>query len=269
MGGATFRHDGLSFSVHHVGAGSPFVFQHGLCGAASQPAEVFPQDIGWQCLTLACRGHGASEPGDPEQFSIATFADDVSQFIAHEAAGPVVLGGISMGAAIALRIAVKRPELVRGLVLARPAWIDQTAPDNLSGNREVGNLLHDHDPDVARSQFGQSQTARQLARDAPDNLASLLGFFDREPITITAALLRRIASDGPAITRQQIAALRVPTLVVGHDRDAIHPLAMARDLAALIPGSRLAEITPKASSLGQYRADFRAALRRFLLEFQP
>ena len=174
-----------------------------------------------------------------------------------------------MGAAIALRVAVTRPELVKGLILARPAWVDQPAPANMAPNLEAGQLLREHDPDAALRAFDRSDTARRLAGVAPDNLASLRGFFARQPIAVTAALLLAIAADGPGVSRASIAAINIPTLVIGHGRDAIHPLAMARELAGLIPGARFAEITAKAENVAGYRQDFEAALAGFLKDFGP
>ena len=46
--------------------------------------------------------------------------------------------------------------------------------------------------------------------------------------------------------------------------DLAHPLAHAEALAALIPGARLAAITPKADDRAAYLRDFRAALAAFL-----
>jgi len=138
---STFQRGDIRLSVAKTGEGKTFVFQHGLCGTASQPAEVFPNDIGWGCVTLECRGHGLSESGDPEKFSIVKFADDLGAFIDSLNVGAVLVGGISMGAAIAMRVAVTHPELVSGLVIARPAWIDQSAPENLGPNRKVARLL--------------------------------------------------------------------------------------------------------------------------------
>jgi pimeloyl-ACP methyl ester carboxylesterase len=108
-----------------AGEGPDFVFQHGLCGDSGQTAEVFPDDAPFRRVTLECRGHGRSEAGEPAHLSIATFADDVAAMIEMQRGAPVILGGISMGAAIALRLAVKRPQLVRALVLARPAWLTE------------------------------------------------------------------------------------------------------------------------------------------------
>ena len=58
------HHAGLRFTVSETGAGRPMLFQHGLCGDAAQPADVFPPASGWRCLTLECRGHGHSEAAD-------------------------------------------------------------------------------------------------------------------------------------------------------------------------------------------------------------
>ena len=57
------RNAGLRFAVSETGEGRPMIFQHGLCGDASQVADVFPADSGWCCITLECRGHGKLEGG--------------------------------------------------------------------------------------------------------------------------------------------------------------------------------------------------------------
>lgn len=261
-----FNREGLKLAVSNRGSGTPMVFQHGLCGDAGQTADVFPLDLPARCLTLECRGHGASEAGDATRFSIATFAEDIAAWIESLHLGPVVLGGISMGAAISLRLAVTRPELVRALVLARPAWIAEAAPPNMAPNIVVGDLLARHSPEEARAEFDALELAHDLALHAPDNLASLRGFFTRKPQGVTSALLTRISADGPGVSHEQIAALRLPTLVIGTDVDAIHPIGHAQALAAMIHGARLLRITPKALDKARYAQDFRAALAQFLSE---
>ncbi len=241
------------------------LFQHGLCGDARQPADVFPSDA-FRCLTMECRGHGGSDAGDPENFGIATFTNDVAAVLDAKLLGPLPVGGISMGAAIALRLAVHRPDLVSALVLARPAWVTEAGPDNMRPNAEVGALLDRHGAAGARAIFEAGNTAARLSENGPDNLASLRGFFSRAPLAVTSALLTRISADGPGVSRAQITGLRIPTLVIGHERDVLHPLAMARELAALIPGSRLSIIPPKADDLEGYRTAFRTSLRTFLKE---
>ena len=124
------------------------------------------------------------------------------------------------------------------LVLARPAWVDGAAPANMQPNALVGELLERFAPAEALARFEASEAARHLAAEAPDNLASLRGFFSREPRAVTSALLRRIPADGPGVGLRELAALRVPTLVLGTARDLVHPLSHVEALAAAIPGSR-------------------------------
>lgn len=243
-----------------VGSGPLVVFQHGLCGDAAQPAEVFPGSKGFRHAVLNCRGHGGSPLGATDDLSIATFADDVARLVTTLPTRPVAVGGISMGAAIALRLAVKRPDLVPALILSRPAWVTEPAPANMQPNAVAGAML---DLDLGLAAFEATQTARDLAALAPDNLATLRGLFARQPLPETAALLTRIAVDGPGVTEGELAALRLPVLILGTEQDFVHPMAHAAHLALLIPGATLIEIPPK----GQNRAAHVAAMQTAILGF--
>jgi len=259
-----FLSHGVRLAAYERGRGQPIVFLHGLCGDIAQVLEAVPDTL--QLHALEARGHGRSELGPPEALSLARFTDDLAAFIAERCPGPVVLGGISMGAALSLRLAVTRPELVAALVLVRPAWISEPAPANLAPNREVGALLARYDALTARARFTAGPSFTELCRTSPDNLNSLLGFFARVPQAETAALLSAIAADGPGITRAQIAALALPTLVLGTAQDAIHPEPMARQLVALIPGARYGTLTPKAQDKPAYLSDLHTQLSAFLKE---
>lgn len=263
--GALVR-NGLTLAVYDSGGeGVPVVFQHGLCGDVGQTAEAFPDDPLLRMITLECRGHGASQAG--QGFSIATFADDLVALIERLELAPVIVGGISMGAAVASRIAVRRPDLVRALVLARPAWVTEAAPVNMRPNAEVGRLLSMQPADMARQSFVSSDTYARLAAEAPDNLKSLMRFFDRRPVTETGSLLTAISVDGPGISEADLRQLEMPTLVMGTERDVIHPLSHAERLARLIPNATFVELTPKGVDEPAYVAEFRAALSGFLEDF--
>ena len=261
--------EGISLSLCSYGEGRPFVFQHGLGGDANQAADVFPLGIGWAGATLECRGHGQSGSGAPAGLSIASFAADLISVIEARGWAPLPIGGISMGAAIALRIAVLRPDLVSALVLARPAWLVDAAPRNVAPNKFVGELLRDHPIEEAVAEFERSPLADFLSAEAPDNLVALRGFFSRRPVDTVRELLLRIPDDGPGILREALAAVRVPTLVIGNSRDAVHPLALARELAGALPAAQFVEITSKSDDRERYRAEFRAALSNFLQGLAP
>jgi pimeloyl-ACP methyl ester carboxylesterase len=262
------RRDGLDLMLHvEEGEGPLVFFQHGLCGDAAQPASVFPE--GTRLAVLECRGHGESPAGPAEALSIATFTDDLAAAIEQAATPPCIVGGISMGAAIAMRLAVTRPDLVSGLVIARPAWTTLAAPENMRPNLMVGEILLEPPSADELPAFLASDMGRMLAAEAPDNLASLTGFFNRQPRAVTAELLTRISRDGPGVSEAQLAALAIPTLVIGHGEDVVHPMSHARHLASLIPHARLLEIPPKARGKAPYEEAFRAGLARFLQEMNP
>ena len=155
-------------------------------------------------------------------------------------------------------------DFVRALVLARPAWLTDAAPANMRPYAEVGELLALYPRQEALARFEQSETASRLRRGRAGQSRLAPGFFSRAPQEATAELLLRISRDGPGVREADVANLRLPVLVIGHERDEAHPLAYAEWLAERIPGARLATITPKAVSRSRYVEDFRAAVRDFL-----
>ena len=257
--------DGFRLALHDAGgAGRPVIFQHGLCGDARQTAEAFPDDPRLRRVTLECRGHGASD-FDPAP-SLAAFTEDVAAVV-ERLGGPVPVGGISMGAALALRLAVQHPSLVSRLILVRPAWpAGFGAPENLRPNAEVGMLLYRFPVVEAREEFLSSETARRLAVDAPDNLASLTGFFARAPVSRTAVLLSAMSREGLGVGAADLAALRLPVLVCGTAEDAIHPVELAKGLAAGIPGAGYVDLPPKGRDKAAHLAVLHRAISDFLME---
>ncbi len=254
----------LRLAVHGGGEKGPsLVFQHGLCGDAGQVAEAMAgvNLQRWTCLE--CAGHGASDM-DAEP-SIARFADDVAALI-ETLDHPVALGGISMGAAIACRLAVTRRDLVRALIIVRPAWVTDAAPANMAPNAEVGALMARLPADEARRVFADGPTAKTLAAAAPDNLASLMGFFDRKPQHNTARLLTAISADGPGVTAADLRGLKLPILICATIQDAIHPASHALALADLMPKARLVGLPPKGQNKTAHLTGLANAMTRFLKE---
>jgi pimeloyl-ACP methyl ester carboxylesterase len=255
--------DGRDLHVTDKGMGVAVIFQHGLGGNAGQVEDGFPADAPCRRITMECRGHGLSGAVADESYSIAGFADDILALADTLDLQRFIIGGISMGAAIALRLAVKHADRISGLILARPAWLTASAPDNMKAYGEVARLLRAHGGN-GRAVFAQSPTGQRLQELGPDNLASLLGFFERDNPEIYADLFEAIAKDGPGVTEAELHALQVPTLVVGHSHDMVHPLDYARRMAAMIPGAHLAEITPKAVDKARYSTELHAAIGAFL-----
>ncbi len=256
--------DGCRLRYEIAGRGKPVLWQHGLGATSAQPAEVFPQNLGLQRITLLCRGHGDSELGDPVHLSIRQFADDAVALLDHLEIDHAAIGGISLGAALALNLAARYPARVSQLVLARPAWVDEPAPETLQLYTVVAQLLANFEPAQALYKFHNLPEFRALQETSPDNANSLIGFFTRPRPDTTIALLSRIPIDWPGVTRTEMTEIKIPTLVIGNGEDHVHPLSFAQTLAKTIPGAQFLQITSKTVNREAYVREFQDALTTFL-----
>jgi pimeloyl-ACP methyl ester carboxylesterase len=255
--------DGCRLAYESAGEGMPVLWQHGLGADRKQPAEVFPSIAGVRRITLECRGHGESCLGDPERVSIAGFAEDALALLDHLHVAKAVVGGISLGAAIALRLAVFHPDRISALILARPAWVDGPSLETMAPYLEVATLLRDFGPEQGAQRFAQSPLLRRVGAVSPDNAQSLESFFTRPDPNSTILLLSKIAQDSPDIggAFDRVVA---PTLIVANDQDFVHPVAYAWELHAVLPNAELRLITSKTMDRQAYIAQFRAVLGAFL-----
>lgn len=104
----------------------PAVFVHGLGGSATNWTDLMGElrdRLAGTALDLP--GFGWSPPPRDRDYSLGGHARSVAALIealiGTQGHGPVHLFGNSLGGAVALRVAVSRPELVRSVVLVSPA----------------------------------------------------------------------------------------------------------------------------------------------------
>jgi len=260
-----FQRDGIQFHYTDTGEGIPFVYQHGLGGDVSQPAEVYQPEPGFRFISMDCRGHGDTRPlGDVAKFGFDSFADDLMALVEHLGLSKIVIGGISMGAGISLNIALRYPDRVMGLLLSRPAWLDQPMPDNLRPIVTAGRLIHEHGARKGLELFKQSEDYLNVLRESPNAAESLLGQFAHPRAEETAIKLERIPNDVPNRDRAAWRNIHVPTLVFANHIDMIHPFAIARTLAESIPGAEMRELTSKSVNKAQHIAEAQAYTGAFL-----
>jgi len=89
---------------------------HGITDSWRSFEPVLPHlPADWHVVSLSQRGHGGSD-AHPAGYRTRDFAADAAAFIEARGMAPALVVGHSMGAANAMRLAIDRPELVRGLV---------------------------------------------------------------------------------------------------------------------------------------------------------
>lgn len=107
---------GLEIAVVETkGINPPFLLIHGFTDTGRSFSLLEPYLHGHHLLIPDLRGHGASSRPHTG-YSISNMAGDIADLIVHEKLDRPILIGHSMGAMIALTLASKRPELIRGHV---------------------------------------------------------------------------------------------------------------------------------------------------------
>jgi pimeloyl-ACP methyl ester carboxylesterase len=274
---AGFQRDGLVFHYLDAGRGVPFIFQHGIGGDVRQPAGLFVPPQGVRLLCLDARAHGQTQPlGDPSGLTFDVFGDDLVALLDHLGLARAVIGGISMGAGVALNVAVRYPERVAGLVLSRPAWLDgPMPPESVARYAAIARLLRavgsagdpEHALRCALAEFEASADYRGLLASSPDTAQSLRGQLTNERAVAAVARLERLPTARPLADLRAAEAIRVPALVLAHRQDPIHRFAFGEALARTIPGARLVELTPKSIARECHAAEVQDCLEAFLSRF--
>ncbi len=262
-----FHRDGIGFHYIDLGDGIPLVIQHGLGGDTSQPALLFQPPEGFRLISFDARGHGETRPlGPPERIGIAHSADDLLALLDHLGVDRAIVGGISMGAAIALNFALRYPRRLLGLILSRPAWLDRPNPPHLAIFPLMAELIRERGAAEGHKLFLQTPEYQRLRGLNADCAQSLAGHFHHPRAEETAIKFDRIARDTPCLGRAGWGEIRVPTLVMANRQDPIHPFEYGEELARGIPGADFREVTPKSVSFIGHGLDIRAASEDYLLQ---
>lgn len=189
---------------------------------------------GMHVVTLDLLGHGRSDrPADPLMYSTTAFAEQVVALLDHLGAEQAVVGGTSLGANVALEVAVVAPDRVRGLLLEMPV-LDNALE---AGILAFGPLLF-----AARFLPVSISALRLVTRPVPRGLVPFwvgigLDTLDQRPAPM-AAVVHGLFFGRIAPARRMRRAIGAPAMVVGHPADPIHPAADAAMLAEEMPRAR-------------------------------
>jgi 3-oxoadipate enol-lactonase len=185
-------------------------------------------------ITPDLRGAGRSVWGGA--LSWAQLADDARAWVAHLGLPRVVVGGVSMGSAVALRTALSHPDVVAGLVVVRPALAGADV-GLLPAQRAafhamdaLGRRAPDEGVEVLLPLFDP------LPEDVKVRARAMLASFDAASVAATTRFL--VSGAQPFEDAAALGAVRCPALVVAGD-DPTHPAEVARRIAGALPDARL------------------------------
>lgn len=186
------------------------------------------------------RGHGLSEAG-PDRYDMADYAQDLSALIDKTGVARATVVGLSIGGLIAQELYRQRPQLFASLVLCDTAakigtdesWDARVAAVERGGVEAIADA-------VLKGWFTGDFHARRSAELA--GVRAMLTRTPRQGYLAACGALKR------ADLRPHLSAIAVPTLCLVGEEDGSTPVALVRETAAAIRGSRF-EIVRHAGHL--------------------
>lgn len=256
----------FSYKIHYLeaGRGTPVILLHGsggegarwmptIKGLASEFRVIAPDQIGW----------GNSDKPMTIYHS-GVFAEFLARFMKEIGVPKAALVGQSMGAGVALQMAVKYPQLVDRMVLVNGGGFRSPNDPPRTGApdwhaRQIANAgtLAESREYLEKMYYNHALISDKLVED---NLILRL----RSAYTAEAVQTANARGLG-GVTEEQVRAIKTPTLLVWGANDKLSPPANADKLNAAIAGSRKVLID-KAGHYPfiEHPEQFNQAVREFL-----
>jgi valacyclovir hydrolase len=244
--------DGAQIAYHDRGDGLPLLLLHGFTGTARGHLGALIDDLSAEYRVIApdLRGYGASQPPQrsfPDDFYQRDAADMVALLDAL-APDPVVVLGFSDGAEVALLVAAKRPDLVRGVVswgvagIIAPAMVDS-----------VQSWLPVENWGPSREEWRQEI----VAWHGDEQLKPMIEGWVRAAGAIAAA--------GGNVCLVEAAEIHCPVLLINGEGEIGNPPEDVKRLAARIPDCRLEFVAESGHPVHEHQQErFMALVCSFL-----
>lgn len=233
----TFKHEGytLAYEIHGPADGPPVLLLHGILldAAVNRDVALPMAESGFRVILLDLLGHGRSDRAESAELRTDFFAEQVVACLNHLQVDQAVVGGISLGAIVALQVAVTAPKRVRALFLEMPVMEESTPFAAIL----LSPLIY------ATGVFAWlyrpfAKLLQRLPRPRKSVFESALNAAAQDPEAIRAVLHGVLV--GPVVPQRRLRRkVEVPALVIGHAGDWLHNLEDSRALAEELPNGRL------------------------------
>jgi pimeloyl-ACP methyl ester carboxylesterase len=247
------------------GDGEPLFCVHGLaCDTLTWIPQIQAFAAAHRTVIFDNRDVGQSFMASGE-YDIADMAGDALALADELELDSFDLLGISMGGAIAQEMAIRAPERVRTLTLA------VTFPAGSSYARRLAEVWGARVRQISREQhvdelmlLNHSEAFYDSAEMVEFLRTAILANPHPQP---PDAFARQLAACGRHDARDRLGSLTMPAHVIGGEYDILVPVWKSREIASLIPGSKLTVLPQAPHGLSLERAEeFNAAVLEFLRE---
>ncbi len=196
----------------------------------------------YRVIRLDQAGHGLTGPNPKRDYSAAAFGDVVDTVTRKLGVERFILAGNSMGGWIALNYAIAHPDRLNGLVLVDAGGAPEAKPKSLPIGFRIAQtpvlrdiMLYITPRSFIEKSVHQSMSVQSVITDKMvDRYWELLRYPGNRQATIDRFAMARMPTN-PA----QIAAIKVPTLVMWGEEDKLIPFTAGLWLTKTIPGATL------------------------------
>lgn len=230
--------NGVRISFEERGSGEPLILIMGL-GAPGSKWEPHMQvyEKHFRCICIDNRGSGLSDKPEAACYSIEEMAGDVLAVMDDLGIQSAYLHGISMGGAIAQRVAIDHPERVRAMILtstfARPNVSFRRAIESLRDccgqvdGKTLGRLcqwmIYAFPFQDTRENYMLEDEARDAANPNP------------MPAHAYKAQCNGILGHDAL---EELKQVQIPTLVAAGEMDLLAPLSVSTELYNALPNAQ-------------------------------
>lgn len=196
-------------------------------------------------LLIDLPGHGENivTPGDDISFD--AFCELILSLFDKLQLEQVVIVGISMGSALAMKCASRRPDLIKQLILVRPSWLASGEPEHLSLIDRCGQWLASEPANQALQRLDDDPFYAEMRDDVPLAAQSVRGVFERPHARAHAPVLSAMFHDAPFASLSEVRTVAALATVVGTHADNLHPIAIANATAKALPNAELRILPPR------------------------
>jgi 3-oxoadipate enol-lactonase len=231
------QNHGVRIHWQAQGAGTPvlLIMGHRYSSAMWYPA-LPALSAAHRVLWFDNRGTG--ETDSVTGFTVADMAADALAVMDAAGVQKAHVYGVSMGGGIALELAKLAPERVISLVLGCTAILTADKPRMPAILRLayylppwILKLLLPRPKEDDQGGYGRAARPEDIARD--------MAMLKQDRFVTRGVVAQAAAIGGYCNTREAVAALAMPALVLHGDQDRVVPYAWGEELAATLPGARL------------------------------
>jgi pimeloyl-ACP methyl ester carboxylesterase len=236
--------DGVRLYFEETGIGTPLLFIHEFAGDyRSWEPQVRDFSRRYRCVAYNARGYPPSDvPDDTEAYSQGRAVADAIAMLDHLSIDKAHVVGLSMGGFCTLHLGLRHPHRARSLVVAGCGYGAQPEKrDTFRSESEANARAFDADPAGAATAYALGPARVQFQDKDPRGWAEFVQQLSQHSGPGSARTLRGVQMRRPSLydLTAELAALRVPTLIVTGDEDegSLDPDLM---LKRTIPSAALA-----------------------------